>query len=187
MTLPEIVRQALQDRYLTPSMEAEVRQICESASELSPEEYSALDRLMEALLKGEVAALLGRRRFVNLMEELVIAEAHALTAAREVRGDQNFNLDDIAAYALNRLPPLYATTVEGADYQRQRAREELQGLVCQYVEEGIQRFLHRPESLGRPLEESRSLLEQLSLLLNPSPPPPSSLGIPSESPAKPLG
>ena len=52
MSIEKIVEQALQDGYLTPSMEAEVGRICNTASELSIEEYMALDRLMGALLTG---------------------------------------------------------------------------------------------------------------------------------------
>jgi hypothetical protein len=46
MSIEKIVDQALQDGYLTPAMEAEVGRICDTASELSIEEYMALDRLM---------------------------------------------------------------------------------------------------------------------------------------------
>jgi hypothetical protein len=53
MTIEKIVEQALQDGYLTPAMEAEVGRICDTASELSIEEYMALDRLMGALLTGK--------------------------------------------------------------------------------------------------------------------------------------
>jgi hypothetical protein len=49
MSIERIVEQALQDGYLTPAMEAEVGRICDTASELSIEEYMALDRLMGAL------------------------------------------------------------------------------------------------------------------------------------------
>ena len=46
MRIQDIVQQALSDGFLTPSMESEVGRICESASELSLEEYMALDQLM---------------------------------------------------------------------------------------------------------------------------------------------
>ena len=52
---------------------------------------------------------------------------------------------DIAAYALNRLPPLYATTEEGANFQRSKAKEELDELISKQVEEAIGRYLDRPE------------------------------------------
>ncbi len=54
MSIEKIVEQALQDGYLAPAMKAEVGRICDNASQLSIEEYMALDRLMGALLNGEV-------------------------------------------------------------------------------------------------------------------------------------
>jgi hypothetical protein len=144
MSIEKIVEQALQDGYLTPAMEAEVGRICDTASELSIEEYMSLDRLMGALLTGEVVAV-PRKQFINVMEELVLTEAIARVAEIEATSDRTLDLGDIAAYALNRLPPLYATTEEGADYQRQRAKEELQGLIAQQVSESITRNLDRPE------------------------------------------
>lgn len=144
MSIEKIVDQALQDGYLTPAMEAEVGRICDTASELSIEEYIALDRLMGALLTGEVVAV-PRKQFINVMEELVLTEAIARVAEIEATSDVTLDLGDIAAYALNRLPPLYATTEEGADYQRNRAKDELQALISQQVSEAIARSLDRPD------------------------------------------
>ena len=144
MGIKEIVDQALQDGYLTPSMEAEVGRICDTAEELSVEEYIALDKLMGSLLTGEVVAV-PRKQFINVMEELVLSEAITRVAEIEQASDTSLDVGDIAAYALNRLPPLYATTEEGANYQRQRAREELQDLINEQVNEAIARYLDRPE------------------------------------------
>ena len=144
MGINSIVEQALQDGYLTPSMEAEVGRICDTAAELSVEEYMALDKLMGSLLTGEVVAV-PRKQFINVMEELVLSEAITRVAEIEQTSDSSLDVGDIAAYALNRLPPLYATTEEGANYQRQRAREELQSLIQQRVAEAIARYLDRPE------------------------------------------
>lgn len=144
MSIKEIVDQALQDGYLTPSMEAEVGRICDTAAELSVEEYMALDKLMGCLLTGEVVAV-PRKQFINVMEELVLSEAISRIAEIEQTSDSSLDVGDIAAYALNRLPPLYATTEEGANYQRQRAKEELQTLIDQQVNEAISRYLDRPE------------------------------------------
>jgi len=143
-SIEKIVDQALQDGYLTPTMEAEVGRICDTASELSIEEYMALDRLMGALLTGEVVAV-PRKQFINVMEELVLSEAITRIAEIEATSDQALDVGDIAAYALNRLLPLYATTEEGASYQRQRAKEELQPLITQQVQAAIERYLDRPE------------------------------------------
>lgn len=143
MSIEKIVDQALQDGYLTPSMEAEVGRICNTASELSIEEYMALDRLMGALLTGDVVVL-PRKQFINVMEELVLSEAIARVAEiEEENSDQSLDVGDIAAYALNRLPPLYATTEEGAQYQRSRAKEELQVLIANQVKAAIERNLDR--------------------------------------------
>ncbi len=145
MKIKEIVDQALEDGYLTPAMEAEVGRICDSAENLSVEEYMALDQLMGALLAGEVVTV-PRKQFINVMEELVLTEAIGQVAVVEVN-QQELRLDvgDIAAYALNRLPPLYATSEEGASYQRQRAQSEMMELVRQQVKEGIEKNLERPD------------------------------------------
>jgi len=168
MSIEKIVEQALQDGYLTPAMEAEVGRICNTASELSIEEYMALDRLMGSLLTGEVVVL-PRKQFINVMEELVLSEAIARVAEIEATSDRTLDVGDIAAYALNRLPPLYATTEEGANYQRSRAKEELQGLIAQQVDEAIARNLDRPEffpervALGK--SSGKEVLSQVSSLL----------------------
>ncbi|MBD1938544.1 late competence development ComFB family protein [Microcoleus sp. FACHB-68] len=168
MSIERIVEQALQDGYLTPAMEAEVGRICNTASELSIEEYMALDRLMGALLTGEVVVL-PRKQFINVMEELVLSEAIARVAEIEATSEQTLDVGDIAAYALNRLPPLYATTEEGANFQRSRAKEELQTLIAAQVNEAISRNLDQPEFfperqvLGK--SSGNEVLTQVSALL----------------------
>jgi hypothetical protein len=168
MGIQAIVEQALQDGYLTPSMEAEVGRICDTAAELSVEEYMALDKLMGALLTGEVVAV-PRKQFINVMEELVLSDAITRVAEIEQTSETTLDVGDIAAYALNRLPPLYATTEEGANYQRQRAREELQELIQEQVSEAISRYLDRPEFFPerRALtkNDSHNVASQLSSLL----------------------
>ena len=106
LNIKEIVDQALQDGYLTPAMEAEVGRICDSAAELSVEEYMSLDQLMGALLAGEVVTV-PRKQFINVMEELVLTVAIGQVAEIEINQTElSLDVGDIAAYALNRLPPL---------------------------------------------------------------------------------
>lgn len=144
MNIQAIVEHALEEGYLTPAMEAEVGRICDSAAELSVEEYMALDHLMGALLAGEVVTV-PRKQFINVMEELVITETIAQITAIEVNSDLQLDVGDIAAYALNRLPPLYATTEEGASYQRERAQTELKDSIVNQVESAIARNVDRPD------------------------------------------
>ncbi len=168
MSIEKIVEQALQDGYLTPAMEAEVGRICDTASELSIEEYMALDRLMGALLTGEVVAV-PRKQFINVMEELVLTEAIARVAEIEASSERTLDLGDIAAYALNRLPPLYATTEEGATYQRSKAKEELHMIIADCVHEAIAKNLDRPSQGDRVAivnsSNKKELLSQVSTLL----------------------
>lgn len=167
-SIEKIVKQALQDGYLTPAMEAEVGRICDTASELSIEEYMALDRLMGSLLTGEVVAV-PRKQFINVMEELVLTEAISQVAEVESKSDRTLDLGDVAAYALNRLPPLYATTEEGASYQRDEARAELSELIAQQVTESVDRSLNQPEFFPERKEIQRQrdsgLLGQVNKLL----------------------
>jgi hypothetical protein len=167
MSIEDIVEQALQDGYLTPVMEAEVGKLCDTAAELSIEEYMALDKLMGALLTGEVVAV-PRKQFINVMEELVLSEAIARVAEIEATSDRALDVGDIAAYALNRLPPLYATTEEGANFQRSKAKEELDELISHQVKEAISRSLDRPENPGQMLgssEQDKGVLKQVNTLL----------------------
>lgn len=171
MTIEEILEQALREGYLTPAMELEVSRLCQSVTKLSLDEYAALDRLMAALLAGEIAVT-PRKQFVNVMEELVIDRAVARAADIEVNSQEKLDIGDIAAYALNRLPPLYATTELGVQQQRQRAETELQALIQQQVEAGIERYLNRPAIPGEPLQQKpqHGVLEQVSSLLRSCPP-----------------
>ncbi len=164
-SIEKIVEEALANGYLTPAMETEVGRICDTASELSIEEYMALDRLMGALLTGEVVAV-PRKQFINVMEELVLTEAIARVAEIEATSDHTLDLGDIAAFALNRLPPLYATTEEGANYQRLRAKEALDHIIKQQVQEAISLNLERPEFFPeRQILGKTEVLGQLSDML----------------------
>jgi uncharacterized protein (UPF0297 family) len=168
MKIQEIVEQALKNGYLTPSMEAEVGKICETATELSVEEYMALDQLMGALLSGDIVAM-PRKHFINVMEELVLSEALTRIAQIEATSDCALEVGDIAAYALNRLPPLYATTEEGANYQRQKAKEELKDLINQQVNDAINRYLNQPifypERQAIQSSQGKNVLQEVSSLL----------------------
>lgn len=169
MDIENIVEQVLREGCLTPELEAEIAKICETTTELSWEAYSALDKLMQALLMGSVVAT-ERKQFINVMEELVTTEALLQVAEIETASDSYIDVGDIAAYALNRLPPLYATTAEGANYQRQRARDELSALIAQRVREAITHHLDRLHVHGggqvlRKGLEDRDAIKQISNLL----------------------
>ncbi|NER30356.1 MAG: late competence development ComFB family protein, partial [Symploca sp. SIO1C4] len=107
--------------------------------------------------------------FINVMEELVLTEAITQVADIEAKSDSILDVGDIAAYALNRLPPLYATSEEGAKYQRQRAEQQLHELIRQQVTAAISRNLDRPDfgsqRQGISKNTQQDILEQISRLL----------------------
>lgn len=169
MGINKIVDQALETGYLTPTMEAEVGKLCEISGELSMQEYMALDKLMGALLTGEVVAM-PRKQFINVMEELVVSEVISRVAEIESTSSRLLDVGDISAYALNRLPPLYATTEEGANFQRDKAKEELETIINQQVEQSISLYLDRPEFYPERQaitknSESKTVFHQVTQLL----------------------
>ncbi|MBD2099807.1 late competence development ComFB family protein [Leptolyngbya sp. FACHB-261] len=143
MTIEEIVEQAFCNHCLTPSMEFEINHLCESDTIPSIGDYLALDRLQAALRTGEVRTL-PRKQYINVMEELVLMETMAQADAFEADWQLNIDIGEVVAYALNRLQPLYATTHEGAKYQRQRGRAELQGVIATCVRAAITHHLGCP-------------------------------------------
>jgi hypothetical protein len=56
MSLKEIVTQSLTEGCLNPTQKAELERICHPDTILSIEEHIYLDRLMGAILTGEIAA-----------------------------------------------------------------------------------------------------------------------------------
>ncbi|MGF1513916.1 MAG: late competence development ComFB family protein [Elainellaceae cyanobacterium] len=144
MSIAQIVDQALQEGCLTASMKAKISGVTTVAAELDMEDYMALDRLTDALMQGTVV-MVPPKQAVNVMEELVLIEATARIARLESNGPTFLDLGDISAYALNRLPPLYATTEEGAAYQRDRANETLRPEIIRVVQEAIARSMVWPD------------------------------------------
>jgi len=73
----------------------------------------------------------------NVLEDAVVAEAinQLRFSADGVR--QKINLSEVAAYALNRLPPLYATTNRGWQQQCRRVEEEFKQQIQQAVEQAL--------------------------------------------------
>ncbi|MFN5302768.1 MAG: late competence development ComFB family protein, partial [Pseudanabaena sp.] len=73
----------------------------------------------------------------NVLEEIVVVEVqeqlnHLSQTAREA-----INLSEVAAFALNRLPTLYASTSRGWLQQRKRAHSELQPQIVSAVQQAL--------------------------------------------------
>lgn len=73
----------------------------------------------------------------NAMEPLVTEEVENQLRQLSTRKAQYINLMDVVAYALNRLPPLYATSEEGWRSQQRRAKQELEKEIKIAVRRGL--------------------------------------------------
>ena len=63
----------------------------------------------------------------------------------------------VTAYALNRLPALYATSVEGWQRQQQRAIKELQSKITSSVRQGLAAVQRDPLKVATPLNLSGTM------------------------------
>jgi len=106
----------------------------------------------------------------NAIEELVIAEIDLQISHLPQYRREQINLSEVAAYALNRLPPMYATSKAGWMRQRKKAATEMRP----QIESAVRRALIsvKPDALrdSRPLpsqevaNHARSLAELQQIL-----------------------
>lgn len=81
----------------------------------------------------------------NAMEMLVIEEIEQQLQNLPQHLTESINNNDAIAYALNRLPPLYATSLEGYFWQQKRAKETLKGLISKAASWGIKAAQRKKE------------------------------------------
>lgn len=80
----------------------------------------------------------------NAIEPLVVEEVERQLELLPPKMVAYINPVEIAAYALNRLPALYATSEEGWQRQQQKAREELASKILMAVRWGLNAVLQDP-------------------------------------------
>lgn len=81
----------------------------------------------------------------NAMELLVIEEIEQQLQNLPQHLTESINNNDAIAYALNRLPPLYATSLEGYFWQQKQARETLKDLISKAASWGIKAAQRRKQ------------------------------------------
>ncbi|MGQ9865967.1 MAG: late competence development ComFB family protein [Pseudanabaenaceae cyanobacterium] len=82
--------------------------------------------------------------FVNILEFQVLRVAQKQIARLPPAAAKRVVLEEVAAYALNRLPPMYATSARGAKELKLRLRTELAQEVIAKVREGILQLSQLP-------------------------------------------
>jgi|GEM_PF-160685 len=109
--------------------------------------------------------------FTNALEKLVIAIAGEQMQRLDSMLSRHVKLEDAAAYTLNRLMPMYATSSQGLIHHQQRAKAELISEISSTV---IQSFLTLSKSPRRMVEpipfakfdyERDRALDELKLIL----------------------
>lgn len=106
------------------------------------------------------------KNYRNVMEELVIAEVETQIQRLSPKVTKDIKVCEVVAFALNRLPPLYATSKRGWQRQMERGKAELQERIAITVRQGITAVVKDPLASGVPLnfEEENAALLALELL-----------------------
>lgn len=105
---------------------------------------------------------------LNVMEVLVAEEvAHQLESLPHKLA-RHLNPAEVAAFALNRLPGLYATSKRGWQRQWKRGKGELQAQIASAVRQGIVAVQRDPLQADTPItiaDAAEAALEELKQLL----------------------
>jgi predicted transcriptional regulator len=97
----------------------------------------------------------------NVMESLVLEEAEKQYKHLPPKVSSYVNKAEVIAYALNRLPPLYATSEKGWQQQRERALKEMDAKIVAAVRQAIAAVQRDPLRAVVPLkveEEQEALI-----------------------------
>lgn len=101
----------------------------------------------------------------NAMEELVLEEIERQFRNLPPELVQSINPIDVLTYALNRLPPLYASTEEGYEWQQQQARKSMKGFIYRMVKLSVKVSQRKAKVFSAPLKISpQSTWQNLQLL-----------------------
>jgi hypothetical protein len=89
--------------------------------------------------------------YLNVMEVLVAEEVDKQQKQLPSRIAHYINKIEVIAYALNRLPPLYATSQKGLQQQKSRASKELQAKIVLAVRQALAAIQQDPLRSSPPL------------------------------------
>ncbi len=91
----------------------------------------------------------------NVLEEIVVVEVQAQLKHLSPPVREAINLSEVAAFALNRLPALYASTSRGWLQQRKRAHNELQHQTISAVQQALLGVKRDPLRKSTKIEASK--------------------------------
>jgi len=94
--------------------------------------------------------------FVNVLEEIVVNEIYNQMNELRPELQQKIKVAEVLAYTLNRLPPMFATSITGWKYQYDRALNELYPRIVQLIKRGNQIVI-----FGDPIHDATPLPNKL--------------------------
>ena len=160
MEIRLVVEEVLRTGWMKLVHESALAHFVGTGEKFSAAEFKALLRLQKALRTGEVMVG-GGKRGVNVMEQLVRDAIVEETGRRGIDETAAPDLGDVAAYALNRLPSLYATTRQGYRYHLDHVDTDLRSSIRDRVRGALDKVLEVPQSRpdgqpwrGSPAEDS---------------------------------
>jgi len=106
----------------------------------------------------------------NVMEPLVVAEVYAQIKQLPAKITQYINQTEAIAYALNRLPPLYATSEKGWQQLTAKATQQMQPQIKAAVRQALIAIQRDPLRSSSPLrldenQDANAALQGLKELL----------------------
>jgi hypothetical protein len=110
--------------------------------------------------------------YANALEKPVVLTARSQIQRLGAMVGKNVKLEDVAAYALNRLPPMYVTNRQDLKQARDKAKRELGNDLISLVMQAIMTLSKAPTRLVNPIplakfdRDQEEALAQLRLLLN---------------------
>jgi hypothetical protein len=82
--------------------------------------------------------------YVNVLEKLVMDATERQLQRLDPEIGKQLTREEVSAYALNRLPPMYATSENGYRELRERVKVELKGEVVAKIRDGIVKMSQAP-------------------------------------------
>lgn len=103
------------------------------------------------------------RRYKNVTEILVEEELSRQLSRYSNEQKTSFNLIDVSAYALNRLPTLYATSQEGLYRQKQRGLQEYGQQIKAAVYQALKIVESKPLRVLTPLKPEEVMEAEIQM------------------------
>ncbi|MFM7889053.1 MAG: late competence development ComFB family protein [Pseudanabaena sp.] len=106
----------------------------------------------------------------NVLEDIVQQEVKKQLAHMANVLPRKVRIDDVSAYVLNRLPPMYATTEQGIAWQTQKSKEQIASQIESTVIQSIMALSKMPRRLADPLpllkfkEDCEQAIKELRLI-----------------------